>query len=142
MLMNKPGQEREELTSMSGDRNFRSIMEQSPVSIQIHTADGKLYQSNAAYAKLYALNKETLAGLYEKYNVLQDEQAEKLGVMPYIKKVFAGEASFFPEYEYNGIDTLKTLDFSKPVSRKCWVQTRGFPIKDNTGSGYICCVFQ
>ncbi len=115
------------------EESFRNLMEQSPVSIQIHSLDGKLFQSNDAYAKLYALNKDVLTELYEKYNVLQDAQAEKIGLMPYIKKSFRGEIVDFPEYEYNGIDTLKTLDFKNPVSRKCWIKTRGFPIKDNMG---------
>ena len=50
-------------------------MEQSPISIQIHTPDGRLLQSNAAYARLYALNEQILEELYEKYDVLDDEQA-------------------------------------------------------------------
>lgn len=116
------------------EAKFRNIIEQSPVSIQIHGPDGRLLLSNAAYAKLYALNEDALAELYEKYNVLHDEQAERLEVMPFIEKAFAGEEVVFPPYEYDGIDTLKTLDFEKPVSRRCWVQTRGFPLKDEKGN--------
>ena len=55
---------------------------------------------------LYALNEQALAELYEKYNLLQDEQAERLGVMPFIEKAYAGEEVAFPPYEYDGIDTL------------------------------------
>ena len=117
-----------------GSHLLQNFIEQTPVSIQIHSSDGKLINSNPAFAKLYALSKEALAGLYEKYNVLEDEQAVKLGVMPYIKRTFAGETVAFPEYEYNGIDTLKTLDIDKPVSRKNWVKTQGFPIKDEDGN--------
>ena len=115
------------------EQRFRRLVEQSPVSIQIHGIDGKLVQSNAAFARLYALNEETLAQLYEKYSVLQDEQAVKLGLMPCIEQTYRGEDVVFPVYEYNGIDTLQTLDVSNPVSRKCWVQTRGFPLKDELG---------
>ena len=122
----------EELLKAS-ETKFRNTIEQSPVSIQIHSTDGCLVQSNAAYATLYALNKETLAELYHKYNVLQDKQAEQKGLMPFIEKPFLGETVTFPIYEYDGVDTLKTLDIKKPISRKCWVQTRGFPIKDVNG---------
>ena len=115
------------------EERFRNLMEQSPISIQVHTPDGKLYQSNSAYAKLYALNKETLKELYERYNIREDQQALKLGVSSHIEKVFSGKRVLFPEYEYDGVDTLKTLDFNHPVSRKCWVQTRGFPVKDQSG---------
>ncbi len=115
------------------EEKFRHLMEQSPISIQIHTPDGRLLQSNAAYARLYALNEKILEELYEKYNVLDDEQARNLGVMPYIEKVFAGEDSIFPDYIYDGVDTLKTLDFKTPVSRKVWIQTRGYPVKNKDG---------
>ena len=122
----------EELLKDSEEK-FRSLMEQSPVSIQIHALDGRLIQSNAAFARLYALNDEALAELFEKYNVLQDEQARSLGVMPYIEQAFSGEVVVFPAYEYDGVDTLKTLDINHPVSRKCWVQTRGYAVKGKDG---------
>ena len=115
------------------EEKFRNLMEQSPVSIQIHNPDGKLLQSNAAYARLYALNEQILEELYEKYNVLEDEQARTLGIMPYIEKVFAGEDAIFTDYIYDGVDTLKTLDFKNPVSRKVWIQTHGYAVKNKDG---------
>ena len=116
------------------EAKFRDVIDQSPVSIQIHGLDGKLLKSNPAYAKLYALNEETLKELYEKYNIRADAQAEAIGVAPYIERVYAGEKIRFPSYEYNGIDTLKTLDFENPISRKCWVQTLGFPLINENGN--------
>ena len=123
-----------EIALRESEEKFRNMMEQSPISIQIHTMDGKLLQSNAAYTRLYAFDNETLEELYQKYNVRTDKQAVKLGLSSYIERVFAGEVVSFPPYEYDGVDTLKTLDFAKPVSRKCWVQTRGFPLKDRSGT--------
>ena len=73
------------------ESHFRRLIEQSPVSIQIHGLGGKLLLSNDAYAKLYALSDETLNELYEKYNVRTDAQAEALGVKPFIERVYAGE---------------------------------------------------
>jgi PAS domain S-box-containing protein len=116
------------------EEELRNLMEQSPVSIQIHDPGGKLMKSNAAYARLFALNEDTLNELYEKYNVLEDEQAGRQGLTPYIKKVFEGEESKFPAFEYDGVDTLKTLGISNPVSRKCWLRTQGFPVKDENGN--------
>ncbi len=115
------------------EQRFRRLVAQSPVSIQVHDIDGKLVLSNPAYARLYALNEQTLAELYDKYNVLQDDQARRLGLMPFIEKAYKGEDVVFPHYEYDGLDTLKTLDFNNPVSRKCWVQSHGFPLKDEHG---------
>ena len=119
--------------SYIGSNLLQNFIEQNPVSIQIHSLDGNLIDSNPAFAKIYALSDEALSELYEKYNVLEDEQAVNIGVMPYIERTFAGETVSFPEYEYNGLDTLKTLDVNKPVSRKCWVKTQGFPIKNEEG---------
>ena len=116
------------------EEKFRNLVEQSPISIQIHTLDGRLMQSNSAFTKLYAFEKETLTELYEKYNVLEDDQATNKGLMPYIEKVFSGQEVSFPEYEYDGVDTLKTLEFKKPISRRCWMQTLGFPLKDKDGN--------
>ena len=124
---------KQEIRLKTNEKDFHNFIQQSPVSIQIHSKDGKLNGSNAAYAKLYALSDEVLAELYENYNVLEDEQAIEIGVMPYIKRTFDGEVVSFPEYEYDGIDTLKTLDIKNPVSRKCWVKTQGFPVKDEEG---------
>jgi len=118
----------------ASEKHFRSLMEQSPVSIQVHGLDGNLILSNAAYSRLYALKEETLQHLYENYNVLQDEQARELGVMPFIEQAYRGEDVLFPPYRYDGADTLKSLDFNNPVSRQCWIQTRGFPLKDEHGS--------
>lgn len=115
------------------DQRFRRLVTQSPISIQIHDIDGKLVLSNPAYARLYALNEQTLAELYDKYNVRQDDQARRLGLMPFIEKTYKGEDVVFPPYEYDGLDTLKTLDFNNPVSRTCWVQSHGFPLKDEHG---------
>ncbi len=122
-----------EETLLESEAGFRRLVEQSPVSIQIHGLDGKLIKANAAFAKLYALNQESLDGVYEKYNLLDDAQARLIGVMPYIEKTYKGEDVIFPAYQYDGVDTLATLDISKPVSRKCWVQTYGFALKDERG---------
>jgi len=115
------------------EANFRAVIEQSPVSIQIHGPDGELQKSNDAYAKLYALNDEMLKELYEKYNVFADAQAEALGLMPYVEETYSGEIVQFPVYEYKGIDTLKTMNIANPVARTCWVETVGFPLKDEDG---------
>ena len=115
------------------EEQLRNLIAQSPMSIQIHAPDGRLRQTNAAYAKLWGLNQETVEELHKKYNVLQDEEAKRLGLMPLIEKVFSGEMTFFPPYEYDGISTLKNIGCKKPMARKPWVHSRGFPVKDKDG---------
>ena len=124
--------EAEEELRQSEDR-FRSLVDQSPVAIQIHRLDGKLIRHNAAFARLYGLGEETMIELYEKYNVREDLQAKKLGLDSFIERVFEGEEVVFPWFKYDGVQTLRSLEFAEPVSRTCWVETRGFPVKDNSG---------
>ncbi len=78
------------------EQRFSRLVAQSPVSIQIHDLEGKLVLHNTAYARLYALNQQALAGLYEKYNVREDDQARQLGVTPFIERVYLGEDVIFP----------------------------------------------
>ena len=118
---------------------FQQIMEQSPIAIQIHSPDGWLIQHNAAFEKLYDIPREALAELYEKYNLLRDVQGIKLGLMPYIEKVFSGEECLFPIFEYDGVEASKTLGLKHPAKRKRWVKTRGFPVKNKNGE-LICVV--
>ncbi len=66
---------------------FRALMEQSSVSIQIHTPDGKLFDTNSAYNKLYGLSNETLKEVYERYNILHDPQIVRLGFQSHINTV-------------------------------------------------------
>lgn len=112
---------------------FRNLVEQSPYAIQIHAPDGILLHSNEALAKMYNLSTEAHEGLNHKYNMLQDEQAKKLGLMPWIKKLFSGESVVFPEYEYNGEETIRKLGVDMPVPKKRWIKAVGFPIKNRDG---------
>ncbi|MFC1601257.1 transporter substrate-binding domain-containing protein [Candidatus Sumerlaeota bacterium] len=116
------------------ERSFRSLIDQSPISIQIHGLDGRLLRTNAAYTELYALSEETLAELFRGYNIRHDKQAATLGLSSYIERVFAGEEVVFPPYWYDGVETLQTLHVVNPISRGCWLRTRGFPISDANGN--------
>lgn len=112
---------------------FGSLIEQSPFAIQIHDTDGRLIKTNAALADLYNFSEETVSELYKTYNALEDDQAKRLGIMPYIEKTFGGEVTVFPPYEYNGLETTNNLDIDNQESINNWIQMKGFPIKDHTG---------
>ena len=135
MLISQKKRKHMEENLRESEEKFRSLMEQSPISIQIHSSDGKLVQSNAAYKKLYDFNEETLTELYDKWNILEDEQFRKRGFMPFIERVFAGEEDVvFPIIEYDAMETLENLDVKKPQAKRTWVQARGFPLKDKDGA--------
>jgi len=78
------------------EEQFRALMEQSPISIQIMNLDGRIVQVNDAYVTLWGVTLEDLG----EYNILRDEQVKSLGLMPYIERAFAGEAALLPQSEY------------------------------------------
>ncbi len=70
----------------------RSVLEQSPLSIQIMSPDGYTIKVNKAWEELWGVSLDQIQG----YNILEDEQLEKKGIMPYIKRAFGGQFVEFP----------------------------------------------
>jgi len=112
---------------------FRNLMEQSSISIQIMTPDGRINRVNRAWMKLWGFGEELLSEVTEKYNMLKDEQARALGVMPLIEKAFMGEVVVLPLIQYDAPETIKSLDMEKVGGNKRWVQIRFYPVKDAKG---------
>lgn len=101
---------------------FRTLMEQSPISIQIMSTDGRITQVNDAYVKLWGVALKDLS----EYNILKDEQAKSLGLMPYIERAFAGESLSLPPFEYVPWKTMKK-------GKIRWIQSCIYPVKDKNG---------
>ncbi len=110
----------------NSERRFRDLVEQSPFSIQMLSSNGRTLAVNPAWEKLTGLSFEAL----EDYNILQDPQLIHKGVIPYIKKGFAGEATEIPPITY---DSTETQAIGAPASRFC-VRAFIYPIKDESGS--------
>jgi len=85
--------------------------------------DGITIMVNRAWEKLWGVTINDLSD----YNILKDTQLEELGILPYIKKGFAGESSFIPAASYDVQETL-----GKGAKR--WVQAHIYPVKDEIGS--------
>ncbi len=103
---------------------FRAIFEQSPFSIQIYGLNGKLLEMNEASEKLWEVTYKEISH----YNVLEDEQVDALGIMPYFKRAFAGELVTLPPIFYDPSKTLPGYP-----GRPRWVEARICPIKDSQG---------
>lgn len=109
------------------EERFRAILEQSPFSVQIMSADGYTIQVNKAWEELWGITLEQIAG----YNMLEDEQLVEKGIMPYIKRGFAGEATEIPAILYNPNETVPDVpDNSIPQK---WTKAVIYPIKDADG---------
>ena len=105
------------------ETRFRTIFEQSPLSMQILAPDGRTLQVNQAWEELFGL---TLANVAE-YIMLEDRQLVDRGIMPYIEKGFAGEAMAFPPVFYDSKQTFHE-------GRSSWTQAFMYPVKDAEGN--------
>ncbi|MBD2541139.1 PAS domain S-box protein [Coleofasciculus sp. FACHB-SPT36] len=106
------------------EARFRALVDQSPLSTQIMALDGRILQVNQAWEKLWGITLDQLS----EYNLLQDEQLVAKGIMPYIQKAFAGEATAMPPIIYY---VSELGDFHK---QERWTQAFIYPVKDETGN--------
>jgi PAS domain S-box-containing protein len=109
------------------ENRFRAILEQSPFSIQILSPDGYTIQVNKAWEQLWGVTLEQI----KDYNMLEDEQLVKKGIMPYIRRGFAGEACEIPPILYDPEETIP--DKSRYAEPKRWTKAVIYPIKDTAG---------
>ncbi|MBU8933421.1 MAG: PAS domain S-box protein [candidate division Zixibacteria bacterium] len=107
---------------IASKEQFRRLVDQSPMSIQVMEPDGRTIQVNKAWEQLWGVTLDDLQG----YNMLEDQQLECLGVMPYIKRGFGGEKVTIPVVQY---DVLETLD----TGTKPWVAATIYPVKSADG---------
>lgn len=104
------------------EERFRTMVEQSPLSIQIMSPDGLTISINKAWENLWGISLDDLKG----YNILEDQQLEELGIMSYIKKGFSGQSAFIPAAGYDPGESIGKGD-------KRWVQAHIYPVKDENG---------
>ena len=108
------------------ETRFRLMIEQSPLSIQIFSPDGRTLRVNRAWERLWGVTLDQIPG----YNVLRDPQLVEKGLMPYIEEGFAGRAAAIPPVKYEPEETIP--DVSGVTHR--WVRAFIYPIKDAGGN--------
>ena len=107
------------------EARFRTLIEQSPLAIQIVAPNGKTTRVNHAWEKLWGVPLEAL----EHYNLLNDQQLIEKGIMSEIRLAFAGAATSTSVIEY---DRAATPEVEGPMG-KLHVRTIVFPSKTADG---------
>lgn len=105
---------------------FRTLVEQSPLSIQILALDGHTLQVNRAWEQLWGVSADHV----QPYNILKDAQLQTSGVMDSIQKAFAGASSIVPPILY---DPGKSVPPGVVAAPPRWVQAHIYPVKDAAG---------
>ena len=106
---------------------FLAILEQSPFSIQIMSPDGFIFKVNKAWEELWGVTLDQIRD----YNILEDEQLVKKGIMPYIKRAFAGQFAEIPPILYDPEATIPGL--TSHAEPKRWTKAVIYPIKNSDG---------
>jgi PAS domain S-box-containing protein len=121
-----------EAAIQASEEQFRQLVEQSPMSIQIVSPEGQITKVNRAFMKLWGISEDDLPEVLAKYNLLEDEEAKKKGVMPLINKAFKGEAVVLPAIEYDADSTMDTIGVETKANKR-WIQARLYPVKNAHG---------
>lgn len=118
---------RAEKALRASEARFRTLVEQSPFSMQILSPDGRTLQVNRAWEKLWGATLEGLAG----YNLLEDQQLVAKGAMPYIRRGFNEEPTVIPPVIYVPDETIPGLSSHEEPER--WVRAFIYPVKGEGG---------
>jgi diguanylate cyclase (GGDEF)-like protein len=101
---------------------FRSLVEQSPFSIQVLSPDGHTRQVNRSWETLWGISPDELSG----HNIFEDRRLLGKGVMPFIAEGFTGNAVEIPPIEYQPDDN-SVLPLAE---NNRWIRAYIYPIKD------------
>src|SRR5918994_7245538 len=110
----------------ASETRFRLMIEQSPLSTQIFSPDGRTLRVNRAWEELWGVTLDQIP----EYNVLQDAQLVEKGIMPYIRQGFAGKATAVPPVRYDPDATIPSVS---DVAHR-WVQAFIYPLRDADGA--------
>lgn len=106
---------------------YRTMVEQSPLSILILSLDGSVQRVNRAWEELWGIKAETI----KDYNLLADQQLIEKGIIPYIQKGLAGEAVAIPPILYDPHQSFPGLSSYGYAQR--WVEAYIYPVRDEMG---------
>jgi diguanylate cyclase (GGDEF)-like protein/PAS domain S-box-containing protein len=102
------------------EARYRTLIEQSPIAIEIYSPDGTLRQVNKAWESLWRSNPHEAIN---KFNFFKDKQLESLGLVSQFKSALNGESISIPEFEFNPSNSGYT-------GRKRLLSSKIYPIKD------------
>jgi len=115
---------------LKSEGQFRALMEQSPLAIEILTPKGQITQVNTAWMRMWDVNEEETAQVLSRYNMLADKQIKNLGILPLVERAFAGQRVVLPPIEYDGMRAAKEMGLEGVETRSLWIQCHLFPVKD------------
>ncbi|MFW9992835.1 MAG: PAS domain S-box protein [Candidatus Odinarchaeota archaeon] len=112
-------------------RHYQALFEQSPLATAVYSPDGRLMHINPAFAELLPVTWTTVEKSLATYNIFQDGQLKAAGLVPTIRKAFAGETVVIPGTGYGSRNVDVARCTTLPVF---WTRTCLYPVKDISGN--------
>ncbi len=106
------------------ERRFRTVIDQSPVSMEIYSPDGFQVQVNKAWETMWKADPKISIG---KFNILTDPQISEFPIYPQIVKAFEGQIQFIAEWYFDPA-------ISGYSARDRYMRSYIYPIKDEDGN--------
>jgi len=110
------------------DSIFRDLILHSPISTWIADSNGTTIFENAACRQLFGIDSDDQ--VVGKYNLFKDEELERLGVLPDIRRTFEEAVPFEALVDY---DFAKVKHVSVPHAAHRYLRALFFPITDQSG---------
>jgi PAS domain S-box-containing protein len=107
------------------EMRYRTLAERSPLAIQAFSTDGVTLRVNTAWEQLWKASFADLDG----YNVLHDQQLEDIGVLPLLRRAFAGETVELPEHHYDKAGQ----QINAIGKEKIWLKSYAYPVVNDAG---------
>ncbi len=108
---------------LTSEKRFRSLVEQSPFSIQILSPGGHTLQVNAAWEALWGQSASQTADRAEAFAISSIDQ----DIWPHLKQGLLGGVTAIPPRLYTLTDAIGH------TSRQRWIRGYLYPIKDSRG---------
>jgi PAS domain S-box-containing protein len=105
---------------------FRQITEQSPAVYELYDATGLQVEVNRAYERLWGFERAWTVG---SFNVLESQEVADRGLLPYLKRAYAGESLQIPPYEFDARGPTE----GRGLGRVAWLDSQIHPITDPEG---------
>ncbi len=104
---------------------YRTLAERAPLAIQVFSPEGMTLRVNHAWEEMWGVPFAAL----NQYNVLHDANLAEIGMLPLLKKAFAGEAIEFPLHEYDKARTKEVPNSSGGL----WIRAFAYPVHGPDG---------
>jgi PAS domain S-box-containing protein len=94
--------EKAENALVESEKRFRTLFEQSPLSVQLLSVDGRTIQVNSAWKRLWGFSEEFVQEyILKNYNMLEDPQLAEKGILTIIRDGFQGRGGKIPAIYYD-----------------------------------------